>query len=438
MNGSLEALIWTGLSWFGLGSAACAFWATLNTATLEADPDTVLHAAEQSLAEQLAVTAAAAETAVWIDRFGARELRAVTGFPPAPSAQAIVILGRAQADVAEDWRLAASHIARLPRRPDSARNTTVAASKVSRFVQDAIGSLATSARETFASGQVAQPVRPEEVSPAAAAVAHLVAAQAGAAAAHGEMRRLLLRTTIWSLVALSGEALAITLVGSTIVALRRLSPPVPPLTALPLTPRRHAASTSGSPSSKVDPILVDALRTRLVPEPLARDIAAWFARAPRTPGSLKGHDRRTGGLVEHTLDVVKEINGLTRSAPARERALAATIAASHDLGKLLSYREDADGTWTAHSAVPHDSLGAQMLALCPSLRLAFGASEVEDLLLALHTEHASDLVPSNCRPRVQQLRRWLKEADAVAAEQDGNRFEPPVSRTGTEEEAGDA
>ena len=111
----------------------------------------------------------------------------------------------------------------------------------------------------------------------------------------------------------------------------------------------------------------------------------------------------------------------TRDAAARERALAATLAASHDLGKLLSYREDASGTWTAHSAVPHDSLGAQILALCPSLHVAFAESEVEDLLLALHTEHAPDLVPSNCRSRVQQLRRWLKEADAAAAAQDRTR-----------------
>src|SRR5207247_10947116 len=111
-------------------------------------------------------------------------------------------------------------------------------------------------------------------------------------------------------------------------------------------------------------------------------------QAPHSPGSLKGHERRAGGLVAHTLAVTKEINRLTSGAPARERALAATLAASHDLGKLVSYREDAYGAWTAHSAVPHDSLGAQVLALCPSLRVALAASDVEDLLLALHTEHA--------------------------------------------------
>src|SRR2546426_5274735 len=38
-------------------------------------------------------------------------------------------------------------------------------------------------------------------------------------------------------------------------------------------------------------------------------------------------------------------------------------------------------------------------------------------LLAMHTEHAPNLVPANCRPRVQQLRGRLKEADAAAAEQ---------------------
>lgn len=437
MSGSLDALLWTVLSWFGLSATACGFWAALNTAALEADPDSVLHTAERSLAEQLEVTAAAAETAVWIDRFGARALRALTGFPPAPSPQAVAILGRAQVDVADAVRRAASLAETLPQRAGPARDTDVAASRLSRFVQDTVGSLATSARDSFAPGETSQVTRPEEVRPATAVVGHLAAAQAAAATAHIEVRHLLFRSTIWSLVALSGTAVAMTLVGFTIVALCRLSPSVPPPTSLPLTPRRHGATASRLPST-ADPILVGGLTTYLVPEPVAGDIAAWFARAPRTPGSLKGHDRRAGGLVEHTLEVVKEINRLTRGASWRERALAATLAASHDLGKLLSYREDAHGTWTAHSAVPHDSLGAQILALCPSLRLAFVPSEVEDVLLALHTEHAPNLVPSNCRPRVQQLRRWLKEADAVTAEQNSNRSTLAASPAEVEEEATDA
>jgi hypothetical protein len=433
----MEALLWIVLGWFGLGSTACGFWASLNTAALEADPDGVLRAAEQSLAEQLAVTAAASDTAVWIDRVGARGLRALTGFPPAPSTQALTILRRTEVDIAEAWRHAASDAALLPRRAGSARDATLAASTLSRLVQDAVSSLATSARESFAPGHVATAARESEDSSAAAALTHLVAAHTVAAAAHVEVRRLLVRTTIWSLVALSGAAVAVTIVGSTIVALGRLAPPVPPLTSRPLTPRLHEASTWAL-SSKADPVLVEALTTHLVREPVSRDIAAWFAESPGTPGSLKGHDRRVGGLVEHTLAVVKAINRLTGGAPTHERALAATLAASHDLGKLLSYREDAHGTWSAHSAVPHDSLGAQILALCPGVRLSFAASEVEDLLLALHTEHAPDLMPSNCRPRVHQLRRWLKEADAGAAEQDNDRSARAAPAPQVEEEIADA
>lgn len=433
----LEALLWTILGWFGVGSTACGFWTTLNTATLEADPDSVLHTAERSLTEQLEVTAAAAETAIWIDRFGARGLRAVTGFPPAPSPQAVAILGRAQADIAESWRRAVSHAAAVPRNTGPARHPTVGAPRLRQLVQDAVGTLATSARESFAPGPAPQLARPEEVPPAAAVVAHLAAAQAAAITAHVGIRHLLLRTTTWSLVALSGAAVAVTFMTFTIVAIRRLAPAVPPPTSLPLTPHRHGASAPRSPSG-ADPALVAALTARRVPKPVAADIAAWFARAPHIPGSLKGHDRRTGGLVEHTVDVVKEINRLTDSAPARVRALAATLAASHDLGKLLSYREDAYGTWTAHSAVPHDSLGAQVLALCPSLRLTFTASEVEDLLLALHTEHAPDLVPSNCRTLVHQLRRWLKEADAAAAEKNEDLSTPAASPAEVEEDIADA
>lgn len=433
----LEAFLWTVLGWFGLSSTACGFWVALNSAAVEADPDSVLHTAEQSLAEQLEVTAAAAETAIWIDRLGASGLRALTGFPPAPSPQAVTILGRARADVAESWRRAASHTAMLPRRTGSVRDTPVVTSGLRRLVQDAVASLATSTREAFAPAQAPKPAHPAEVSLAATVVTHLAAAHEAAAAAHVEVRHLLFRATIWSLVPLSGAAVALTIVSSTFIALRRLSPPVPPPTSLPLTPLRPETSAALRPS-KVDPFLTGILATQLVPEPMAADIAAWFARVPHVPGSLKGHDRRTGGLVEHTLDVVKEINRLTRGAPTRERALAATLAASHDLGKLLSYREDAYGTWTAHSAVPHDSLGAQVLALCPGLRRVFAADEVEDLLLALHTEHAPDLVPSNCRLRVQRLRGWLKEADGAAAAQRRNPSTPVASPAEVEEELADA
>lgn len=436
MSDSLEVLLWAVLGWFGLSSTACGFWAALNTAALETDPDSVLRTAEQSIAEQMDAVAAAAEAAILVDRLGARGLRLVTGFPPAPHPQVVAILGRAQADVAAAWRQAASRTATLPRRK-LVRDTTVAPSNLSRLVQEAVRSLAASARESFAPGEASQLARPEELPPATAVIAYLVAAQAAAVTAHIEVRHLLLRTTIWSLVTLSGAAVAMTLVGSTIVALHRLLPPVPPPTSVPLTPRLRGPSAALSPSD-AGSALLGVLTSYLVPEPVARDIATWFSRAPHIPGSLKGHDRRPGGLVEHTLDVVKQTNRLTEDAPARERALAATLAASHDLGKLLSYREDAHGTWTAHSAVPHDSLGAQVLALCPGLRLAFAASEVEDLLLALHTEHAPDLVPSNCRPRVQQLRRWLKDADATAAGQDRNQSTAAVSAADVEEEVADA
>ncbi|MBI4627678.1 MAG: hypothetical protein HY729_03120, partial [Candidatus Rokubacteria bacterium] len=248
MSGALEALLWTVLGWFGLSATACGFWAALNTAALEADPDGVLHTAEQSLAEQIRVTTAAAETAIWIDRFGAAGLRALTGFPPAPSPQALAILGRAQADVAEGWRRAASHAATLPHQAGSVRDTTIAASTLGRLVEDVVGSLATSARESFAPAQVPPLARSEEAPASTVVIADLTAAQAAAVTAHVEVRHLLLRTTIWSLVALSGAAVAVTLVGSTIVVLCRLAPPVPPPTSLPRPPRRRGASAAPPPS----------------------------------------------------------------------------------------------------------------------------------------------------------------------------------------------
>jgi hypothetical protein len=73
-----------------------------------------------------------------------------------------------------------------------------------------------------------------------------------------------------------------------------------------------------------------------------------------------------------------------------------------------------------------------MLALSPSLRHVFTAPEVEDLLVAVHSEHAPDLVPTNCRPRVLQLLALLKAADAEAASQNGSASSSPRATSSAE------
>ena len=413
MTAVLEALLWSLLSFFGMSSTACAFWGALNTAAVDGNVDHVMRTAETSINEQLVATASAAEAAIALDRFGARWMRTVTGFPSDPYTQAVMILGPAQATVQTSWSEAQRVSTFVPRGARPLSDTQVVSNRMSRLIRSVVGAMADTTRETLALQPV--PDKSGALSPEQAAerlVGRLTAAHAAAADAHIRVRHLLLRTLFWTLVSWSLASLALTTLLTTAVAVHRLAPPAKPPTAMPLAPRHRPVRLVLGPANTA---LAAALTAEGVPARLAQDISAWLSRARQMPGSLKGHDRVEAGLATHTLAVVRALNRLAAEALPRDRALAATLAASHDLGKILSYHEDDYGTWTSHSAVPHDSLGAQVLALSPSLRDVFSAPEIEDLLLALHTEHAPDLVPANCRPRVHQLLAWLKQADAEVA-----------------------
>jgi hypothetical protein len=160
---------------------------------------------------------------------------------------------------------------------------------------------------------------------------------------------------------------------------------------------------------------------------VARELAAWFETAPDTPGSLRGHDREPGGLKRHTLDVVRAMalavdaagvpldGGRSRPATPSERQAALTLAAAHDLGKVIVYQRDEGYDWTANAAVPHDSLGAQLLAELPALLAAFSPAELEALLVAAAVAHSPALLPLNASPLARALAGWLKRADAEAA-----------------------
>jgi hypothetical protein len=425
--------------------SACLFWSTLTAARIEAEPQQVLAEARHHLSAALQAHAAAAEAAIAIDRLGAAWLRRLTGFPAEPEPQAVVVLGRTQAAIRQRWaEIAASAAALGAGRPEAGAAGSLAA----QLVQDTVRSLARSLREA-----VIEPLRPPGAPPAPETDSRAARVLAGLEELRGvtdrarvDLNGLLLRTVWWTVLTDGAAAVALTFLAASVVAIVRTPVDRASATRVSLAPARRGA-LPGLFGPGPDPTVIAALVQAHVPRPVARDIAAWLARAGDRPGSLRGHDHEAGGLTRHAVATARRMSALTsrpdavavdtpcratsgeqcpqwgrphthprhRPATARERALAATLAASHDLGKVVTYREDDWGVWTGHAAVPHDSLSAQVLALLPSLRGVFSPADVEDVLLAAHAEHAPDLVPDNCRPLVRHLITWLTAADAQAA-----------------------
>ncbi|MGH7357523.1 MAG: hypothetical protein ACREJR_01780 [Candidatus Rokuibacteriota bacterium] len=152
-----------------------------------------------------------------------------------------------------------------------------------------------------------------------------------------------------------------------------------------------------------------------VPMSLASEIAGRFAEAPDWPGSLRGHDRKPGGLRRHTLRVLETMREETATWPGDTRAAAAVVAAAHDLGKHVTYRRVAPDRWVGVAATPHDALSAILLAQCPAWP-AFASAETRAAVLqCLHAEHAPEGLSANAPPLARDLLAALKRADAAAA-----------------------
>lgn len=403
------ALVWQSVS-------ACAFWSALTVSAVHADADAVLAQAREHLTASLLATARAADLAAAIDRFGAAALRAATGFPPHPDGDAVLALGRAQAAIAERWPAIRAAAAGLGRE-GGGREFSVADA-----LRHQVVTAVDAARRALSTAGGRHAARDDEASRQRAAwvLAELSALSEATEHARSRVSRALLRTTFWTLAVDAAGALALTAAAATArsgLGRRRARAGG---TKLPLD-ARPVALRPGEPDGPARRF-ADDLRLAGLPTPVAADIAAWLGRAPGIPGSLAGHDAGPDGLRAHTLETVRQMAAVLDRAAAggaaapspRERALALTIAAAHDLGKTVAYHEDRYGVWAAHGAIPHDALSAIVLAHLPSTRAAFSPQEISDMLQALSAEHANDL-PDNASPRVRRLLDWLRLADSCAA-----------------------
>jgi hypothetical protein len=385
--------------------AACLFWTTLTAARLEGDPAGALAQAREHLTQAVMADVHAAEVAIAVDSLGAAWLRALTGFPADPEPQARLILGRAQAAIAARWPAARAAAEALPR-PERPADPGI----IRGLLDGAMRRFVDAAREALRPDGAPAPAPAAPASrPAEAVLAELLAIQRDLQAARNDMSRLLIRSVFWTMIAGIGAAMGLTAFAACAVTVARAPSRRLPDTRIGLAPRQPAVLRP--PSTRRDTAFARALAAAGVP----------------APGSLRGHDREPGGLKRHTLDVVRAMaravdtvgvpldGGRSRPATPSERQAALTLAAAHDLGKVIVYQRDEGYDWTANAAVPHDSLGAQLLAELPALLAAFSPAELEALLVAAAVAHSPALLPLNASPLARALAGWLKRADAEAA-----------------------
>lgn len=397
------------LWWFlSLFSPSCLVWSQLTLGAIETDPLESLRRARDEIVLTLLAQEHAAQLAVAADRLGARGLRALFGFPPDPDTEARRLFEYTQARLNKTWE-GLPQLARTL--PPAAPHGPAPPGALQALAEGTIAALKEPLTPRTQASAPAPGARPGQ-----AIVARLDGSQQLLAESHQAVSRLLIRSVVWTGALCAALALGLTAAGASTFASPPRSAPDRPLTKLSL--RRRLLSPRAAAGPRQTGTLFKRLHEGLVPTPVASDIAEWLSQTPDVPGSLRGHDPEPGGLHTHTIAVIEAMKQLTVSRPPREQALAATVAATHDLGKLLAYREDPYGTWSGHPAVPHDSLGAQLLALAPGLWQSFSRAEIEDLLLVVSLEHAASrdptLIPTNARPRVRELLEWLHAADAAA------------------------
>jgi len=108
-----------------------------------------------------------------------------------------------------------------------------------------------------------------------------------------------------------------------------------------------------------EPNLAAFLRAVFTPE-----MKETFSRAP---GAVRMHHAYLGGLLEHTLNVVRLLEETCRIYPALDRDLVVVGALVHDVGKLVEYRYDTTLDYSDYGRLlGHVVVGAGMVerAIC--------------------------------------------------------------------------
>lgn len=150
--------------------------------------------------------------------------------------------------------------------------------------------------------------------------------------------------------------------------------------------------------------------------PFVEKILSAFAASPDQPASLSDHLNVQGGLIEHTARTVEAIVSIKKDQATVEKKLCYLMALCHDLGKLFAYRKE--GSEWVDRKLPHDRISALIVAGLPEFYTELSPTDRAILLYALRYYHNPEELPTSAPPASYPLMEWMRQADAVASEQE--------------------
>ena len=188
----------------------------------------------------------------------------------------------------------------------------------------------------------------------------------------------------------------------------------------------------GVPPSLVE--LREELREMGELTPLVERGLAILAAHPEHPASVGFHGSEPGGLIEHTVAVVRKglAMMLAGDVAESEREVLAAALVFHDIGKVVSFRVE-EGEFVRRDGL-HAQNGALILGVLPELWSEHGEekdggpSDATRLLMSVAHAHDPDEIPMSLRASCEPLLEVMTEADGSVTQLEG-----PVSRDLLEE-----
>ena len=172
---------------------------------------------------------------------------------------------------------------------------------------------------------------------------------------------------------------------------------------------------------------IDKLRAGIGSAKLRSAVDLFFAdddfrvRFERTPGSVKGHHAKLGGLLLHVYEVASIARHIARTMRLANVDLAVAGALLHDVGKVEAYGIGPEGFshTPVGTLVGHVTLGAMMLdRRLNDSKLSLSEAQKTELLHFLLSHHGTLDMGSPVQPMTPEAEivHWADEASAKATD----------------------
>jgi hypothetical protein len=138
----------------------------------------------------------------------------------------------------------------------------------------------------------------------------------------------------------------------------------------------------------------------------ALKLASILGGYPATPASRSHHQSEFGGLIVHTVKVLRHSEPLLTTLP--DPRIGPVVILAHDIGKIVTLGGDREGR-------PHDIPSADIVASLAELREEFDEITARSMILAIRHQHAKAEMPLNSPPLAETILQFIKKADLSAS-----------------------